>query len=169
MCILDVICKIATVVIACANIYLAYFVFKENRKRDFSHKEKERKINLLKTVVLDYGMEHFYRFFENIEQEADKLKNKTLSDNDKKAINNALLSYGKTLEHKFTDLFFGINQDLRTKIYQTTDNLLDCFTKSIFDEGINLYAEDKFNDLIAKRIIDCKSEIIKTLFSYSGE
>jgi len=166
---LDIAYKIATVVIALVNVSVVIYIFVKNSKRDSSHKEKERKINLLKTVVLDYGMEHFYCFFEDIEQEADKLKNKTLSDNDKKAINNALLSYGKILEHKFTDLFWGINQDLRTKIYQTTDNLLDCFTKSIFDEGINLYTEDKFNDLIAKRIIDCKSEIIKILFSYSGE
>jgi hypothetical protein len=166
---LDVACKIATVVIALVNVGLVVYIFVKNTKRDSSHKEKERKINLLKTLVLDYGMKYFYQFFDEIDLETKKLKNKDLDDNTKRAINDSLLSYGNNLEQKFTDLFGGINQDLRTNIYQKTDNLLDGFTKSIFDEGINLYAEDKFNDLIVKKIIDFKSEIIKILFSYAGE
>jgi len=166
---LDIACKIATVVIAAINVGLVIYIFVKNSKRDFTHKEKERKINLLKTLVLDYSMQYFYHFFDEIDTETRKLKNKNLDDSQKKKINDSLLNHGKILEQKFTDLFWGINQDLRTNIYQKTDNLLDGFTKNIFDEGINLYAEDKFNDLIEKRITDCKSEIIKILFSYSGE
>ena len=167
--VLDTICKIATVLIACVNIYLVIVIFNTNRKRDTSFKEKERKIHLLKTLVLDYGMKNFYQFFDDIDTETKKLKNKDLDDNTKKTINDSLLKYGKILEQKFTDLFWGINQNLRTNIYQKTDNLLDGFTRSIFDEGINLYADDKFNDLIVKRISEYKSEIIRLLFSYSGD
>lgn len=166
---LDIACKIATVVIAVVNVGLVIYIFVKNSKRDSSHKEKERKINLLKTVVLDYGMEHFYRFFEKIEQESEKLKNRTIDASAKQAINKALLDFGKTLEHKFTDLFLGIDQRLYETIKQETDNLLDGFTESIFNENINIYTDDNFNDLIINKIIYSKTQIIKTLFSYSGE
>ena len=45
----------------------------------------------------------------------------------------------------------------------------DDITNSIFDAGINLYVDKKFNDFITNKIIDCKTKIIKILFSYSGE
>ncbi|MDR2125514.1 MAG: hypothetical protein LBP63_01620 [Prevotellaceae bacterium] len=166
---LDVACKIATVIIALVNVSLVIYIFIKNAKRDSSHKERERKINLLKTLVLDYGMKYFYQFFDDIDTETQKLKNKNLNNATKKEINDSLLKYGKTLEQKFTDLFWGINQDLRTNIYQKTDNLLDGLTKSIFDCGINLYDDNKFNNLVSKQITDCKSEIIKILFSYPGK
>jgi hypothetical protein len=167
MCILNIFYKIATVIIAFANISLVYYIFKENTKRDSSQKEKDRKINLLKTLVLDYGMKYVYQFFDEIDSETKKLKNRDLDVSAKRAINDSLLSYGKTLEQKFTDLFCGINPKLRTDIKDKTDDLLDVFTESIFDEGINLYAEGKFNDLIVTKITDYKSEIIKILFSDS--
>ena len=166
---LDIACKIATVFIAFVNVSLVIYIFAKNTKRDSSHKEKERKINLLKTLVFDYGMKYFYQFFDDIDTETQKLKDRNIDDSKKRTINDSLLQFGKSLEQRFTDLFWGIDQELRRKIYQETDNLLDSFTKSIFDEGINLYTEDKFNDLITKKITDCKSEAIKILFSYSGD
>jgi hypothetical protein len=47
--------------------------------------------------------------------------------------------------------------------------MFDGISGSIDNEGINLYVEAIYNEHIAKKITDCKSEIIKILFSYSGE
>lgn len=166
---LDIACKIATVVIAAVNIGLVIYIFVKNSKRDSTHKEKERKINLLKTLVLDYGMKYFYQFFDEIETETKRLKNKDLGENDKKAVSTNLQTLNYNFEKRFSDLFGGINDSLRKNIITETDKMFDGFSKSIDNQGINLYVEAMFNDHIAKKTTDCKSEIIKILFCYSGE
>lgn len=166
---LDIVCKIATVIIALVNVGLIIFIFVKNSNRDFSQKEKARKISLLKTLVLDYGMFNFYHFFEEIEEETKKLKNKDLEDTDKRIINDILLLLGKDLEQKFIDLFLGIDQRLHEQIKRAADNLLDGFTESIFDENINVYTDHNFNNLITNKIIFSKTQIIRILFNYSGE
>jgi hypothetical protein len=166
---LDVVYKIATVIIALVNVGLVIYIFFKNSKRDVSHKEKSRKLNLLKTLVLDYSMNYFYDFFRNLDEEVKKLQNKNLGNAGKQAVNENLLSYGKTLEQKFTDLFLGIDQELHKNIKQKIDKLLDGFTENIFNENINIYTDDNFNDLIINKIILSKTQIIKILFNYSGE
>ncbi|MDL2245953.1 hypothetical protein LJC54_10695, partial [Parabacteroides sp. OttesenSCG-928-J18] len=53
---LDVVCTIATVLIALVNIGLVIYIFIKNKETDILHNDKSRKLNLLKTLVLDYGM-----------------------------------------------------------------------------------------------------------------
>jgi len=166
---LDTVCKIATVIIALANVALVIYIFIKNRERDVSYKEKSRKLNLLKTLVLDYSMDNFYEFFENIVNETNKLKNKDLDKNGKQIINDTLLLLGRDFEQKFIDLFLGINQKLHEQIKQKTDNLIDDFTESIFNENINIYTDDNFTNFVTNRIILSKTQIIKILFNYSGE
>ena len=165
---LDIFCKIATVIIALVNIGLVIYIFAKNSKRDVTDKEKQRKINLLKTLVLDYGMRYFYQFFDDIETESKKLKNKDLEENSKKAISERLQILNYNLEKKFTDLFGGINDNLRKNIITETDKMFDGISGSIDNPGINLYVEVMYNEHIARKITDCKSEIIKILFSYAG-
>jgi hypothetical protein len=165
---LRITCEIATVVIAVVNVILVIYIFRNNNNRDLTLKEKERKLNLLKTLVLDYSMQHFYRFFDEIDIETHKLMKRGLDENAKKSINESLLNSGKKLEQKFIDLFIGIDNLLYEQIKERSDKLLDGYTECIFDEGVNLYAENKFNDLITNKMIECKSQIIKILFSYSG-
>ena len=166
---LDIICTIATVLIALVNVGLVIYIFVKNNENNTLHKEKSRKIKLLKTLVLDYGMDYFYEFFKNLDKEVIILKNSNLDDPTKQTINANLLSLGETLEHKFTDLFLGIDQRLYESIKQETDILLDGFTESIFNENINIYTEDNFNNLITSKIVKNKTQILKILFSYTGE
>jgi len=166
---LDIVCKIATIVIALVNIGLVVYIFLKNKERDVSHKEKHRKLSLLKTLVLDYCMKYFYEFFANLEEETKKLKSKDLDESTKSKINDNLLSFGKTFESKFTDLFWGVDQRLYNDIKQKTDELLDGFTENIFNENININTNKNFNDLVINKITSNKTEIIKILFSYSGE
>ena len=166
---IEIVCMIATVTIALVNVSLVIYMFVKNRNRDVFSKEKSRKLNLLKTLVLDYCMHSFYDFYRDIDNEVENLKNKDIDNEIKKKINEKLLFYGKILEQKFTDLFIGINPNLHERIKQEIDNLLDGFTENIFDENINIYTQENFSRLITNRIIDSKTQIIKILFGYSGE
>lgn len=166
---LDAVCKMATVCIALVNVCLVFYIFLRNINKDKNNNEKNRKINLLKTLILDYNMEHLYHFFEDIKIETNKLKHDNLTDQSKMVINEKLLSMGNELRQKFIDPFLAVDQGLYENILHSTDLLLDGFTVSIFDGGINLSHTPKFEELITNKITATKTYIIKALFSYSGE
>jgi hypothetical protein len=167
--ILDIAQKIALVLIAFFNAGFAVYIFRQNRKKDESKEERDRRINLLKILVFDYNLSHLYKFFDDVESETKKLLNVNLQDREKKEINDKILQYERELENKFINLLIPINEDIFNSIKTLIDNMTDKFTRAIFDEGINLYVEDKFNDVIYNRIVSTKKDVIKVLFNYKGE
>lgn len=167
--ILDTTCKIATVFIALINVCLVVYIFMRNTNKDNKNNEKNRKINLLKTLILDYNMKYLYLFFENTTNESLKLAEGVLNDVTKREINDKLLSFGNELRQKFTDPFLAVDPVLYNNILHSTDVLLDSITNSIFDEGINLSHAPKFEELITNNVTNTKTRIIKLLFNYSGE
>lgn len=152
---LDVICKIATVIIALVNIIFAFIIFNRNRKRE-----------LVKTLVLDYSIQHFYKYFEDLDLELCKLKTQC-NKGTKKEIEKNIQSLGRIFEQRFMDLFLHINQDLHKKLKNKIDDMMGEIMESIFDEGINIYVESQYNDKIANKVIVTKASIIKLLLEES--
>lgn len=167
--ILDTIYKIATVCIAFINVCLVIYIFVRNNNKDNKNSEKNRKMSLLKTLILDYNMKYLYLFFEDLRKETNKLTVANLSNDAKREINEKLLLYGNELRQKFIDPFLAIDSKLYDNILNSIDILLDNMTNSIFDEGINLSHAPKFEELIINKITNTKTHIIKLLFEYSGE
>lgn len=152
---LDVICKIATVIIALVNIIFAFIIFNRNRKRE-----------LVKTLVLDYSIQHFYKYFEDLDLELCKLKMQC-SKETKKEIEKNIQSLGRIFEQRFIDLFLHINKDLHKKIKNKIDDMIGHIMESIFDEGINIHVESQYNDKIANIVIVTKASVIKLLLEES--
>lgn len=167
--ILDAVYKIATVCIAFINVLLVFYIFRRNTNKDTKNIEKNRKLSLLKILILDYNMQHLYQFFEDLKIESKKLTVNNLDDVAKKEINEKMLSYGNELRQKFIDPFLAIDSNLYNNILHSVDELQDSMTNTIFDEGINLSHAPKFNELITSEITKTKTQIIKLLFEYSGE
>lgn len=167
--VLDTIYKTATVCIALANIILVIYIFRRNNNKDKRNGEKNRKINLLKTLILDYNMKYLYDFFDKVKEETNKLKAPVLQISEKTSINNEVILLNSKLRQKFTDVFLAVDENIYNEILTSTDALIDGFTESIFNQGINLSHEPMFNDLITSKITATKTHIIKTLFNYSGE
>ena len=167
--ILDTIYKIATVCIAFINVCLVIYIFVRNNNKDNKNSEKNRKMSLLKTLILDYNMKYLYLFFEDLRKETNKLTVANLSNDAKREINEKLLLYGNELRQKFIDPFLAIDSKLYDNILHSIDILLDNMTNSIFDEGINLSHAPKFEEIIINKITNTKTHIIKLLFEYSGE
>lgn len=166
---LDGFYKISMICIACFNLCFAIYIFFVKIRKDNDANEKNRKISLLKSLVLDYNMVNLYEFFDFIDVETKKLQQLDLSDIQKKTINDKLIEYGKVLRQKFTDTLIAIDKKLYDEIIKSTDNLLDNFTEHIFDEGIILSHIPMFEQKITKSIFETKTNIIKLLFNYKGE
>lgn len=166
---LDNTCKIATVFIAIANILWIVYVYFQNKKNTNERDDRSRKIGLLKTLVLDCNMPHLYKFFSEVKDEVEKLRDMNLTDDDKKTINAKIIELEQKFENDFLDVLLAINGNLYQNMKIQADGMVDQFTDSIFDPGINLYVEGKFNDKIASKLVETKMMMIKTLFSYKGD
>jgi hypothetical protein len=165
---LDIAFKSATICIALFNAYFAIKIFKDKNKKDDTEKERDRKIQLLKTLVLDHSFKNFYTIFDEIEDELLKLKQPNLTDPDKQTIDSNIQDLFIKLRRKFYDSLLAIEEPLYNNIENKCDELQSHFSLTIFDQGVNLSHTPKYDDLINEKLIDAKTEIIKTLFSYRG-
>jgi hypothetical protein len=160
---------VATIVIALVNIALVFYIFFRNNKKEIILQESTRKINLLKTLVLDYNMSKFYEYFKNLIIETQEFNRNNTTVEQKKASNDNIVDLTACFRRDFIVLFIAIDKSLYDKILIEIDSLIDSLTETLFDEGINLSHKPKFDELIVRRLNDSKIKILNVLFSYSGE
>ncbi len=158
----------ASVIIALVNLGLIIYFFKKRNKKNDSINERNRKLGLLKTLVLDYNLKYLYQFFEDVYETTNELRKSDIENSKKQEINERLTDLGKNLRQKFTDIFLALDKSLYDRILKSSDSLLDGLTNDIFDEGVNLSHAPKFDELITRKISETKTKIIGILFDYSG-
>lgn len=160
--------KLALVIIAILNLYFAKKFFNFKNVKDDKDKEKDRKIQWLKSLILDHNLKHFYDFFDKLDAELDKLKQDNLTIEDKKEINAKIAEQFVFLRHKFIDMLLAVDNRLYDTFIESSDNLQDHITTAIFDQGINLTHQTKFDEVIKRKLMETKTEFIKCLFGYRG-
>lgn len=163
---LDYVYKIATVLIAGFNAWFAYVIFKFKNKKEDETKEADRKLVLMKTLVLDYNLKHMYAFFDDLIMHLTGLKQ---NNADKRSIEQYIQTDFKSLNEKFINLLAAIDLDLHRELLRKSDNYRDKLVENIGDEGINLYVPQKYSELIEKPYGKFKQDLISSLFNYKGK
>lgn len=165
---LDCIYKISMIIIAFFNVVFAVYIYNYKSSKEDAEKEKDRKIAWFKALVLDHNLTPLYKGFDDIHEISIELLSNP-DDNKKNEINKKIALSHMAIRHNFTDMLLGIDINLYNKILLECDKLQDYLSEKIFDEGINLYHEPKFNEEIRNRIIETKTHIIGILFAYRGD
>lgn len=168
MSILDIAFKAATVCMAGFNVYFAVKIFRLKDKKDDTEKERDRKIQLLKTLVLDHNLKNYHTIFDEIEQQLILLKQPNLSTINKQTIDSQIADCFIQLRGKFYDALLAIDDNLYESIKDKADCLQTHLTETIFDPGINLIHQPKYDELITQKMTTTKTEIIRKLFNYRG-
>lgn len=170
--VIDYAYKISMVFIAIVN-YI--YVRRLNQEKDTKEQNKEQeerlkqkkaqRIEYLKTLVYDENLPNLYDFFVKLETETVKLKSE---DADKKEIEKNLQVIFKDLRSKFIIVLSAAVPDLGNQIQDIADNLHNQLVSNISDEGINIWVERYYNDLVKKVYEKGKIDMISTLFNYDG-
>jgi hypothetical protein len=163
---LDIAFKSATILIAAINVFFAVRIFRVKTKKDDT--DKDRKIQQLKTLVLDHNLKHFYDFFDKIEVELAALKQPNLTDEQKKDIDDKVGDHFISVRRKFTDTLLSVDQSLYDSTLGLTDKLQEYLSLSMFDAGVNLSHAPKYDEIISEKLTTTKTDIIRKLFSYRG-
>ena len=113
-------------------------------------------------------MINFYEIFDKIEDCLQALRQPNLSDSEKGKIDSATADFFIALRRQFYDSLLGIDNNLYNKVKDRSDKLQGDISLAIFDPGVNLSFQAKFDELLTEKIINCKTAIISDLFSYRG-
>jgi hypothetical protein len=166
--ILDIAFKSATILIAGTNMFFAYKFFAFKNKKEDVDKEKDRKINWLKTLILDHNLKHYYSFFDDLEKELNELKKPNLTDINKQTIDEKNAELFIAIRRKFTDILLIVDNQIYKETIILFDKLQGELTETIFNQGINLSHPPKFEEEIMSRLASTKTDVIKRIFNYRG-
>lgn len=165
---LDIAFKTATILIAFFNAIFAIKIFLVKTKKDDADKERDRKIQLLKTLILDHNLKNFYDLFDKIEIELIKLKQAGLSMDDKSKIEENLSELFISVRRKFYDSLLAVDLTLYEGIKSKIDAFQADLTNAVFDPGVNLSYPPKYDEVINEKLTLTKTDILKKLFIYRG-
>ncbi len=165
---LDIIHKISTIFIAIFNTFFAIKIFYFKNRKDDVDKEKDRRIQLLKTLVLDHYLKHFYELFSKIQKELTLFKLNSQSESTKNKQIEKIDNLFIDLRRQFYDLLLAVDEDLYESVKDKADELQIELTISIKDPEIDLSDSTIYAEKIDEKIASTKAEIIKKLFHYRG-
>jgi Ca2+/Na+ antiporter len=165
---LDSISKIANIIIASFTFLFTVYIFFITTKKVEKNDDKNRKYDSLKTIILEHNLKKLFSFYEKVRNITQPLLEKTLNDDEKQKMNEELQNSLTELRLEFTDLFLAVDKILYNNIKKCSDLLIDKLTNNMFDEGINLCHQPKFESEIVSVISESKTEIVKHLYEYNS-
>lgn len=174
--VVDVAYKLAMVTIAAFNIVYVIMLNKsQNQDKEAQHKS-ERRMDLLKTIVLIPNLKKMYRFLDKLWTELEKLKLESEAEKNAEKEN----TVKQEIEPKIQALFASFRSDfiivlnatapsLGEKVEQISDTMRDTLLSNMADPGINLWVTKYFNDKIKFVFEKGKMDMVNALFNYDGK
>lgn len=164
--------KISMLCIAIANFV---YIWNLNQRKDTKEQDKEQeertkqkraqRIGYLKTLVYEENLPNLYIFFVELETELSKLKDQQANIGE---IEKNLQTIFKNLRSKFIIVLSAAVPELGSQVQNIADTMHDQLVSNMSDEGVNLWVERYYNDMIKKVYEEGKVNIVSTLFNYDG-
>lgn len=166
---LDILSKASSIVIAAANLFLAYYVFVHNNEQSEKSRKKANNIDWLKALILNENLQRLYKFYDDLHITSKKLSQPRLTMPAKAAIILEIESQVEDFRQDFIELLLAINGNLYDNVLSIVDQLLEDLSISASDPGKNLNHQPLFKSEFTTKINSCKTDTIKVLFNYDGE
>lgn len=172
----DIAYKLSMVAIAAFNILYVIKLNKAQNQDKEVQRESERRMDLLKTIVLVPNLTKMYSFLDQLWTELEKLKlEKEVDKNADKenAVKNEIEPTIQALFASFrSDFIIVLNATtpaLGKKVNDISDAMRDTILSNMGDEGVNLWVLKYFNDKMKSVFEKGKMDMVNALFNYNGE
>jgi hypothetical protein len=177
---------IANIVIACANVALAFYVFIYQKRKDkesaLKQKAKEQadKITVLdiqeqnirllwfKELIVQPHLSSINQFYKNLHSIEEKLNHTVLTEEIKEEVSSFVKNECSILRKSFIDILRTVNPEIHKEIKENIDFLLDIITEKLFDVGLNLNNHPTFEREVGSKISYSYNDLIGKLYSYKG-
>ncbi|MCM1142599.1 MAG: hypothetical protein NC453_28850 [Muribaculum sp.] len=152
-----------TLLIALGGLITSIVVAIKSRSDNQSQTSSARKLELMKTLILDHQMSSFYEHFKKLQAVLGQLKAQGC---DKSAIEKNMQPIFRRLNEEILVLFRAVDESLHEKLLNQSDKCRDKLVESIGDDGINLYIDSKYNEHILQPLTEAQQEIIRIIYNY---
>lgn len=174
--IVDIAYKLSMVAIAAFNILYVIKLNKAQNQDKEAQRESERRMDLLKTIVLIPNLRKMYGFLDKLWAELEKLKLEKEEDKNadkenavKKGIEPAIQALFASFRSDFIIVLNATTPALGEKVKEISDAMRDTILSNMADEGVNLWVLKYFNDKIKSVYEKGKMDMVNALFNYNGE
>lgn len=172
----DIAYKLSMVAIAVFNIFYVIKLNKTQNQDKEAQRKSERRMDLLKTIVLIPNLKKMYKFLDKLWIELEKLKlegvEEKTSDKEnavKQEIEPAIQALFATFRSDFIIALNATVPSLGKKVETISDTMRDSILSNMADEGVNLWVAKYFNDKIKSVYEKGKMDMVSALFNYNGE
>lgn len=164
----DTVLAIAMAVIAAVNVGLTIYIFVKGRKDSSESDYKKRKFELMQTLILNSNIDKFYKFYDNVSASCRELLSNT-DQQTKDEVNKSIKADLKLFRLEFITLVKVIDTNLYDNMIQAADTLIDGITKAIYDDGLNLKNEPKFDEVVTRPISKCRTDCLTMLLQIAEQ
>lgn len=165
---IKLIAGVVTLLLAALNTFFAISIFRYKDKKDDETKERDLRSSAFRSLVLDYHLEEFYAFFDNVHIHLQKLGKKNVSLNKKEEINNLIVEELVKVRQDFVSLIQTVSDKLYDQTMKDLDGLVDGFTDTIFDGTVNCADAQVFKQHFSDTLASTRTSIVKRFVTYDG-
>lgn len=164
---LDVVYKVAMIIIGVVNASFAFYIFYYRNRVEKKKELENLRRDILNSFVLKYKLQTFYDYFTELVTNSEKLLDRQASLDDVKIIlddkNQDVFS---SVRKNFTEYLDAVDASLYKKILKICDDLQGENSENLFDENVDLRDKCVYKEYILSPIQTSQKEILVALFSY---
>lgn len=167
--------NVAQVVIALANIFLAYYILKYQRRKDRDSEQKAEavqkqtiQLQWFKELIIQPNLLLINNFYANLHDLRNIFKNGAISDEIKLKVNRKVKYNQVIIRKSFVDLLGAVDSKLAEKTKINLDRLIDHITEALFNTKIPILNSDDFEKHIGLQITQSRNELFAAIYNYKG-
>ena len=154
--------NIANVIIALLTLFLGWYIFFYQNKKD----KKDKNIQLLKDLIITPKMEVIEKYFDEISSLRERIKSDSLNDNEKMELISFTKEQSSYIRRNFLIFIQKIAPLLHKNISDKIDFLTDNLTETL--SNYELCNKKTYEKLINQKILETHSFILEEIFKYEG-
>jgi len=169
------IADLSQIIIAIANLFLAWYVLiyqiRKDEKMDNETarlNEQNIKLQWFKELIVQPNMNTIAVFYLNLHKIKSKINSNELSIEDKEDINNFVKAELRKLRKSFVDVLQLVDKKFAEQLLYNLDELVDDITNSIFNDELKLKISSVYEKNIGSKISYSKNNLISQLYNYKG-
>lgn len=164
---LDVIYKVAMIIIGIVNVSFAFYIFyyrnKVEKRKDYENLRRD----ILNSFVLKYKLKTFYEYFTDLVSKSEELmKSKQDIEDIKILLDDSFQDKFSDIRKNFTEYLGAVDDNLYKEILSLCDDLQGTLSQNLFDEDVDFTDRINYENLIIKPILNYQKEILSKLFNY---
>ena len=118
----------------------------------------------MQLLILNSKLGLLYSFYDSVMDECKRLQTDD-SQAIKEAVNTYIKAQLKVYRRDFISLFNVVDVNVYDSLLKEADGLIDGITEAIFDQGVKLTYEPKFDEMISQPLSKSRIKMLSILYS----